>query len=129
MSRCACLVIRNSQGEYLLQMRDNTPGIVWPLSWDTFGGGIEAGETPGQGAVREIQEELGIRATEADFELLVVIPMKSDEHFLLMKRTVEWGDFRVFEGAGAGFFTPEEILLIPASAPVRAFFEWRKAQA
>ena len=49
--------IRRS-GWYLLQLRDETPGIYYPGHWGLFGGQIEPGETPAQGLVRELGEEL-----------------------------------------------------------------------
>jgi 8-oxo-dGTP pyrophosphatase MutT (NUDIX family) len=35
--------------------------------WFTVGGGLDRGETPAQGAARELFEETGLRATPADF--------------------------------------------------------------
>lgn len=40
--------------------RDDRPGLLWPGYWDLPGGGIEAGETPLQCALRETYEELGL---------------------------------------------------------------------
>lgn len=41
----------------------NQPERSW---WFTVGGGIDAGETPAQAALRETREEVGITLTEAD---------------------------------------------------------------
>jgi 8-oxo-dGTP pyrophosphatase MutT (NUDIX family) len=123
MHRCAGLLIQNSQGEYLLQMRDDTPGIVAPLHWDFFGGGVEEGEDTLMAAGREMQEELGIVASAGELELVwSKVVGEVEENIVRLKRTVEWGDFTVFEGAGAGFFTIEEIAKIPATPPVRAYY-------
>ena len=50
------LLIRERQ--FLLQLRDNIPTIVYPGYWAFFGGHIEPGETPEAGVWREIKEEI-----------------------------------------------------------------------
>jgi 8-oxo-dGTP pyrophosphatase MutT (NUDIX family) len=45
-------------GRFLLQHRDNIPGIFHPGHWGLFGGSIDIGETPKQCLVRELVEEL-----------------------------------------------------------------------
>jgi 8-oxo-dGTP pyrophosphatase MutT (NUDIX family) len=50
------LLIHESQ--FLLQLRDNIPTIVYPGHWAFFGGHIEPGETPEAGVWREIKEEI-----------------------------------------------------------------------
>ena len=44
----------------LLQHRDDRPDIRFPGHWAIFGGHVEEGETPEEGARREILEELGL---------------------------------------------------------------------
>ena len=44
--------------DYLLQLRDHTPGIVYAGYWSFFGGAIEAGESPWRALQRELTEEL-----------------------------------------------------------------------
>ncbi|WP_304452558.1 NUDIX domain-containing protein [Nocardiopsis sp. YSL2] len=55
--RGAVALITNSRGEYLLHLRDDIDGVVWPGHWSLLGGGCEPGETPRQAVVRELQEE------------------------------------------------------------------------
>ena len=52
---------------FLLQLRDFKPDIVYPGCWGGFGGEIETGETPAQAGFREIREELGYRAFEMNY--------------------------------------------------------------
>jgi len=46
------------EGQFLLQLRDNIPSIVYPGHWAFFGGHIEPGETPEAGVWREVKEEI-----------------------------------------------------------------------
>lgn len=41
-----------------------------PLEWEITGGAILKGETPRQGAVRELREETGIEVTESDLNFV-----------------------------------------------------------
>jgi 8-oxo-dGTP diphosphatase len=54
------VLIYDGVGTYLLQHRDERSDIVYPGKIGLFGGKIEDGESPEQGAVREIREELCI---------------------------------------------------------------------
>ncbi len=56
----------DSAGRFLLQLRDDKPGIANPGLWGSFGGRVEPHETderetPEEGFVREIEEELAWR--------------------------------------------------------------------
>jgi 8-oxo-dGTP pyrophosphatase MutT (NUDIX family) len=53
----ALIVLDDSR--YLMQLRDQKPGIFFPGHWGCFGGGMDAGETPEAALRRELQEELG----------------------------------------------------------------------
>lgn len=51
--------IRNSKGEYLLSQRsENRPSF--PLMWECVGGSVLKGEDSLTGAIREVQEEVGV---------------------------------------------------------------------
>ncbi|KKI98494.1 NUDIX hydrolase [Prochlorothrix hollandica] len=49
---------------YLLQLRDNIPGILYPGQWGFFGGHVEPGETPLEGLLRELVEEIGYHPSQ-----------------------------------------------------------------
>lgn len=59
--RVAAGLILDQRGRVLLGQRPD--GKAWPGWWEFPGGKIEAGETVQQALVRELDEELGIRAT------------------------------------------------------------------
>jgi 8-oxo-dGTP pyrophosphatase MutT (NUDIX family) len=47
-------------GRYLMQLRDQKPGIFYPGHWGCFGGALDLGETPEAALRRELREELGV---------------------------------------------------------------------
>lgn len=48
----------------LVYLRDDKAGIAFPGQWDLPGGGREGDESPVRCAVREVEEEFGIRIAE-----------------------------------------------------------------
>ena len=48
----------------LVLLRDDTPGILFPLHWDFPGGGREGDETPFETLTRETREEVGLHLAE-----------------------------------------------------------------
>ena len=56
-------IIILSPDKILLFHRDNIPTISSPDCWQLVGGGIEEGETPEQGLIREVQEEVSYDLT------------------------------------------------------------------
>ena len=66
--RAVHIVVLNTAGDVFLQLRsnqkDNDPGL-----WDTsVAGHVDSGETYLECAVRELQEELGVKVSEADLQ-------------------------------------------------------------
>jgi 8-oxo-dGTP pyrophosphatase MutT (NUDIX family) len=56
----AVALIVLEDGRYLMQHRDQKPGIFYPGHWGLFGGAIDADETPEIALRRELEEELGL---------------------------------------------------------------------
>jgi len=54
----AKIVLLNKKKEFLLQLRDDNPQLIYPGEWVLFGGEIEPGEDPLRGIEREVSEEL-----------------------------------------------------------------------
>ncbi len=74
----SCLIISHDY-QLLLQQR----GSDWPTYPDyisAFGGRIEAGETPTEGIIRELQEELGAQVTAAELHYLGAVTEASSKH-------------------------------------------------
>lgn len=53
--------------QFLMQLRDNIPNILYPGYWGLFGGHLEPGETPEIALQRELLEEIGYTPPTASF--------------------------------------------------------------
>ncbi len=62
--RAARVLVLDPAGRLLL-LRGGDPAVPGPRFWWTVGGGLEAGESPRAGAVRELHEETGLEVPEA----------------------------------------------------------------
>lgn len=105
----AILIVRGDQ-EYVLQHRDDKPGIFDPGTYSPWGGGIEAGDVSYRAAaVRELKEEIGLSIDEADLIGLgqAIEPVHSPArgskklriHYFALEIPVDL-DFVVNEGQG-----------------------------
>ena len=123
--RIAVLVLRNDEGKFCLHFRDGTPGIIHPLQWSLFGGHVEPGENAVDAARRELKEEIGVAGAEGDFTCIGTfeLPGKSYE-IVEYHKAVNWRDIALNEGAGCGFFAPEELAKLQNCSPLA---EWLKA--
>lgn len=73
--RAVSIWMYTSKGELLLQLRA-TDKELYPNCWDISAAGhVGAGETVEEGALREIEEELGIKANINDLELIRIFPV------------------------------------------------------
>jgi isopentenyl-diphosphate delta-isomerase type 1 len=118
--RAVHVLIFNRQGKLFLQKRsakkDNFPG-----AWDSSAAGhLDSGETYDACAVRELEEELGVRllkcperilrieaCEETGQEFVWVYRLRHDGPFLLNEDEIEMGDW----------YTPEEITCWIAQKP------------
>lgn len=69
-------VLLVQDGKYVVQMRDNHPGIADPGVYSPWGGAVEGLESPEQGAVRELFEETGVQVAETDLRLLTQLSIE-----------------------------------------------------
>ncbi|WP_198297898.1 NUDIX domain-containing protein [Bordetella genomosp. 9] len=114
------ILVRDRSGRTLLQMRDSNARIG-PLAWSFWGGAVERGDADHtHTASRELEEELGVAAHPAEFiEIGRRVGSDGQEApLMLLTRPVEWGEFRVMEGAGAGYFRAGEIRQLPVTRSV-----------
>lgn len=109
-----CIVI-TQLGQILIQKRDNHcerfPGML-----ATFGGQIEPGETPEQGLIRELHEELGAQVNRDDLLALGAITKIGLDNALI--HAYCWRDKKgsitgCYEGSPAFFKSAIEILKQP----------------
>lgn len=56
------ILVRHTDGDYLLMHRDPNKSVFGGYLEATAGGGVQKGETPLEGAIRELKEETGISA-------------------------------------------------------------------
>lgn len=63
-----CVWVYDGQGKVLLTRR--APEKSFAGTWENSGGAVKAGESSRQAIARELFEETGIRAEEAEFELI-----------------------------------------------------------
>lgn len=94
--------------QFLMQLRDNIPGILYPGHWGLFGGHIEAGETPEIAVKRELLEEIGYTpSTVTKFGCYA--DAQAIRHVFHAPLTVELDQLVLNEGWDLGLLTPEQI--------------------
>ena len=102
------IAILYREGKFLLQLRDDIPGIVHPGKWAFFGGHIEPGEIPQVAIKRELVEEIGY-APDMLWEFGVFSDTNVVRHVFYAPLTVELKDLVLGEGWDMGLLTPAEI--------------------
>jgi 8-oxo-dGTP pyrophosphatase MutT (NUDIX family) len=122
---------------YLLQLRDDKPGIFYPGHWGCFGGAIESTDSSVEACLRrEIAEEIGI---ELRLDSLVYFTaMNFDLHFAglgVLRRSYfeapldarQIARIRLGEGSQFLLFTAREALSLSRLTPYDAFALWLHA--
>ena len=101
------IAILYRDGKFLMQLRDDVPGILYPGCWGLFGGHIETGETPEDALKRELLEEISY-APEAS-----LFGYYSDDrvcrHVYHAPLAVELNQLVLGEGWDMGLLTPQDI--------------------
>lgn len=113
MKKIAAIILENDNGEFLLYLRDNKPGIPFPNHWDLIGGHVEEGETPEEALVREVMEELGIELK--DYRFFRIYECTSGDAYPNIKYiysgriNIPIEEITLYEGVRAAYFSREEI--------------------
>jgi len=97
MPATVALAMLERDGRWLMQLRDDVPGIVGPGCWGLFGGHLEPGETPEQALRRELLEEIGWGGVALEFRLLHQHPRRL-AHVFVGELTVPLQRLRLLEG-------------------------------
>jgi len=106
------VILVNSEGKALLQLRDNKVGIFGARKWRFIGGSKGKDESFDECIIREIKEELGININ--NLELIDVIDDENENIFF--KHQIFFGvidtnpcDIKLKEGKEVKFFAIDEI--------------------
>lgn len=127
----AALIVAED-GRYLMQLRDDIPGIFYPGHWGCFGGAVSPGESPAECMVRELDEELEFRPaapaefTRFDFDLTRIgRQQKVYRIYYEIPVTQESvSRFVLHEGAGFGLLSAAEIFDRNNIMPYDSFAIW-----
>jgi 8-oxo-dGTP diphosphatase len=104
------IAILHQADQFLFQLRDNIPTIVYPGHWGLFGGHLEANESAEVAVQRELLEEIcyspphlsHFRSYTADAQVI--------RHVFQGALTVSLDELTLLEGWDMGWFSRDDIL-------------------
>lgn len=103
------IAILYQDNQFLMQLRDNNPNIVYPGYWAFFGGHIEPEESPEDAMWRELEEEIGYTPpTLVEFRRYIEDPQVV-RHVFHAPLNVAAETLQLNEGWDLGLFTIEDI--------------------
>ncbi|MEH2454846.1 NUDIX hydrolase [Nostoc sp.] len=102
------IAILYQKNKFLMQLRDNIPGILYPGYWGLFGGHIEPDETPDLAVKREILEEIGYNLPSF-VEFGCYFDERVVRHVFHAPLLVELNELVLNEGWDMGLLTLEDI--------------------
>ena len=102
------IAIIHTPDRFLMQLRDNIPGIIYPGCWGFFGGHIDPGETPEEAVNRELLEEISYSPPWIS-AFHCYLDSDVTRHVFHAPLTVELNQLVLGEGWDMGLLTPDEI--------------------
>ncbi|WP_398320951.1 NUDIX hydrolase [Vulcanococcus sp.] len=108
MPATVALAMLQREGRWLMQLRDDVPGIVGPGCWGLFGGHLEPGETPEQALRRELVEEISWCGEGLQFRFLHHHPRRL-AHVFVGHLTVPLEQLRLLEGQDMALVSATEL--------------------
>lgn len=130
-ANAAVAILVLEDGRYVMQLRDNIPGIFYPNHWGCFGGAVDPGERPLQAVKRELNEELEFKAGRAveftrfhfDLKRLGRGKVARIYYEVLVSREA-FKRFVLHEGRAVRAFTGRQLLCEKRVTPYDAFAIW-----
>lgn len=117
MRQTVTAILISTDNEFILQLRDDIPGIASPAKVANFGGHIEDGEMPVDTIVREVYEELNIKLTKEYFKSLGYIIKKDEltggenQAHLFLAKNINKNDLFLNEGQAIIYISIDEPLI------------------
>lgn len=102
------IAILYSSDRFLMQLRDDIPGIFYPGHWGFFGGHLDPGETPEEAMKRELIEEINYSPSSLGEFKCYRFP-EVIRHVFHAPLTVGLDQLVLKEGWDLGLLTPEQI--------------------
>lgn len=102
------MAIIYQEDRYLMQLRDDIPGILYPGVWGLFGGHLDPGEDPETGLRRELIEEINYYVEELT-EFRCYTDDRLIRHMYSCPLLVPVEQLQLNEGWDLGLLTIEEI--------------------
>jgi 8-oxo-dGTP pyrophosphatase MutT (NUDIX family) len=138
-SDAAAAILIAPDRRYLLQLRDDKPGIFYPGHWGCFGGAVESFDASAEaGLRRELREELGLEPqrhplaffTNMTFDLAFAgLGIVQRIYYEARLEDAELAGIRLGEGARFALMTAREALSAPRVTPYDAFALWLHANS
>lgn len=131
-AEAAAALIVTADERYLMQLRDEKPGIFFPGWWGCFGGAVEPGESPQEAIRRELDEEVGWRPARVEPFATLGLDFSFAGHGVLPRHffvagvdEAEVAGMRLAEGRNLALIPGAELLAMPRVIPYDATVIWQ----
>lgn len=105
----AAIAILYQDNQFLLQLRDDFPNILYPGHWAFFGGHVEPGESPEIAVQRELEEEIGYAPPQIRHFRSYLTDVQIIRHVFYAPLIIELEKLQLNEGQDLGLSTIEEV--------------------
>ena len=127
-SNAVAAILVLEDGRYVMQLRDNIPGIFYPNHWGCFGGAVDPGERPLHALKRELMEEVTFRIrTAAEFTRFYFDLRRLGQekvyriYYEVPIKIKEIGKLVLHEGKSIGVFSGRQLLAKQRVTPYDSF--------